>query len=65
MRRDEGSMSAGNLPEFLTVREAAELLRVNVKTVHLLLADGLPHLRLGQRIIRISRDVLLSWGKVA
>ena len=40
-------------------------LRVNVKTIHKLLAAGdLPHLRLG-RVIRIDRRMLLSRGKAA
>jgi excisionase family DNA binding protein len=49
----------------LTVKEAADLLRVNVKTIHKLLASGdLPHVRLG-RVIRIPSRVLLSGGKSA
>jgi excisionase family DNA binding protein len=49
----------------LTVKEAASLLRVNVKTIHKLLASGdLPHLRLG-RVIRIPSRVLLSTSKSA
>ena len=51
--------------EMLTVKEAADLLRVNVKTIHKLLASGdLPHFRL-DRVIRIDRRVLLSTGKAA
>jgi excisionase family DNA binding protein len=50
---------------FLTIAEAAALLRVNVKTIHSMLADGLPHLRPSKRIIRIDRTVLLSWRRVA
>jgi excisionase family DNA binding protein len=47
----------------LTVKEAAGLLRVNVKTIHKLLASGdLPHLRFG-RVIRIPAHMLLSSGK--
>jgi len=45
----------------LKVKAAAELLGVNVKTIHALIADGLPHFKVSQRIIRIDRDVLLSW----
>jgi excisionase family DNA binding protein len=48
----------------LTVREAADLLQVNTKTVHLMLAQGLPHQRLGKRVIRIRRDDLLAFGRV-
>jgi excisionase family DNA binding protein len=48
-------------PDMLTVREAADLLRVNVKTIYAELASGrLPHVMLGRRIIRIPRAVLAS-----
>jgi len=51
--------------EMLTVKEAAGALRVNVKTIHKLLASGdLPHLRFG-RVIRIPARVLFSVGKSA
>jgi excisionase family DNA binding protein len=51
--------------EMLTVKEAAGALRVNVKTIHKLLASGdLPHLRFG-RVIRIPARVLFSVGKLA
>ena len=51
------------LAEMLTVKEAAQLLRVNVKTLHKLLATGdLPHHRFG-RVIRIPSRVLLSTRK--
>ena len=43
----------------LSVKQAAELLGVNAKTIHKLIAEGLPHLRVG-RVIRIDREVLLS-----
>jgi hypothetical protein len=39
-------------------------LRVDIKTVHALLARGLPHQRLSPRIIRIQRDDLLKFGRV-
>ena len=52
-------------PEMLTVKEAAGVLRVNVKTIHKLLVSGdLPHVRLG-RVIRIPARVLLSICKAA
>jgi hypothetical protein len=38
------------------------LLKVNRKTIHSLLAQGLPHQRLGPRIIRIRSADLLAWG---
>lgn len=41
-----------------TVREAAALLRVDVKTLYAEIRDGrIPHVRIG-RVIRISRHVL-------
>jgi excisionase family DNA binding protein len=47
--------------EMLTVREAAAVLRVNVKTVYLEIAAGrLRHVLLGRRIIRIPRSVIAS-----
>jgi excisionase family DNA binding protein len=50
---------------FLSVDEAAALLRVDRKTIHREIAAGrLPHLRLG-RVIRIARDVLVSPRKSA
>jgi len=47
--------------EMLTVKEAADLLRVNVKTVYLEIAAGrLRHVQLGRRVIRIPRAVIAS-----
>ena len=47
--------------DMLTVKEAADLLRVNVKTIYAELASGrLRHVMLGRRIIRIPRAVLAS-----
>ena len=47
--------------EMLTVKEAAHLLRVNIKTVYLEIATGrLPHVQLGRRVIRIPRAVIAS-----
>jgi excisionase family DNA binding protein len=55
------SISRPGGPAMLTVREAADLLRVNVKTIYAELASGrLPHVMLGRRIIRIPRAVLAS-----
>ena len=48
----------------LTPKQAADLLQVNVKTVHAMLAKGLRHQRIGERIIRIRREDLLAWGAV-
>jgi hypothetical protein len=46
----------------LSPNDAARLLKVNRKTIHTLLAQGLPHQRLGPRIIRIRSSDLLTWG---
>ena len=46
----------------LSPNDAARLLKVNRKTIHTLLAQGLPHQRLGPRIIRIRSTDLLAWG---
>jgi excisionase family DNA binding protein len=46
----------------LSPNDAARLLQVNRKTIHALLAQGLPHQRLGPRIIRIRSSDLLAWG---
>jgi excisionase family DNA binding protein len=46
----------------LSPNDAARLLRVNRKTIHALLARGLPHQRLGPRVIRIRSSDLLAWG---
>jgi len=46
----------------LLPNDAARLLKVNRKTIHTLLAQGLPHQRLGPRIIRIRSSDLLAWG---
>src|SRR5215471_2810631 len=59
-RAHAGRGSTGD-PEMLTVKEAAVLLRVNVKTVYAALAAGrLKHVQIGSRIIRIPRSVIAS-----
>jgi excisionase family DNA binding protein len=47
----------------LSPQDAAKLLNVNVKTVYAMLASGLPHQRIGTRIIRIMPADLLQHGK--
>ncbi|MFL5349229.1 MAG: helix-turn-helix domain-containing protein [Hyalangium sp.] len=55
-------LAAGNVPEFLTAEEAAELLRVNRKTLYE--AIRLEHVpgvvRIG-KALRIRRAALLEW----
>ena len=51
-----------NLPEVLTVDEAAILLRLDPKTVRELFHAGqIPGRKLGPKIIRFHRDELLEW----
>ena len=47
-------------PEYLSVKQAAELLGVNTKTIHTMIANGLPRLVVSKRIIRIDRNQLLE-----
>jgi excisionase family DNA binding protein len=60
-RPARASASSRDGSDMLTVKEAADFLRVNVKTIYAELASGrLPHVMLGRRIIRIPRAVLAS-----
>ena len=46
---------------FLTVREAAEVLRISKSKAYELVSSGeLPHVRFG-KVVRISRASLLGW----
>ena len=46
---------------FLTVREAAEVLRISKSKAYELVSSGeLPHVRFG-KVVRISRAGLLQW----
>ena len=64
-RRRQDKLAAigpDNLPEVLTVDEAAALLRVDPKTVRELFHAGeLPGRKLGQKIFRFHRDQLIDW----
>jgi excisionase family DNA binding protein len=53
---------AGNVPEFLTAEEAAELLRVNRKTLYeAIRLEQVPGVvRIG-KALRIRRAALLEW----
>ena len=55
-------MTMSELPEMLTVKEAAAYLRLNIKTVREMFHDG--ELRGGQHggVIRISRASVLEWS---
>jgi excisionase family DNA binding protein len=58
---DHGPADAAPLPEFLTVEEAAKLLRINDKTLYQYILDEDPPwaMRFG-RVIRISRIGLVD-----
>ena len=50
------------LPPVLTAEDAAQFLRVNVKTIYeAIQRNGLPAKRLGKRRLVILRDALLNW----
>ena len=54
-------MSATLEEPLLTVREAARVLSVSVRTIYTLIEDGrIPAFRVGGQL-RLSRDVLASW----
>ena len=56
-------MLGEDLPVFLTVKEAALLLRLKRSTAYELVRRGeIPAIRLG-RFIRVPREALLSMGK--
>lgn len=55
-------MSAALDLDVLTVPEAAALLRLNVKTLYKLIDEGaVPHVRIGERRIRLRRSSLVAW----
>lgn len=48
--------------EVFTVPEAAAFLRLNVKTLYKLIDEGtVPHVRIGERRIRLRRSSLVEW----
>jgi len=54
-------VAAADVPELLTIREAAELLRVSHQTVYQLVRSGrLPAHRVGRQW-RISQETLVGW----
>lgn len=62
-----GGPGVEELPEFLTVEEAAQLLRISRSTAYSLAAayrrtgDGLPVIRLG-RLLRVPTARLAAWA---
>ncbi len=56
------SLAAGNVPEFLTVEEAAELLRVNRKTLYeAIRLEQVPGVARIGKTLRLRRAALLEW----
>jgi excisionase family DNA binding protein len=56
------AVGPSELPEILTVEEAAALLRIEVKTLYDAIREGrVPHQRVSPRRIRLSRSALLEW----
>jgi excisionase family DNA binding protein len=53
------------MTEYLTIEQTAERLHVSRNTVKKWIADGLPVLRLSERVIRIPADWLDEWLKIA
>lgn len=47
----------------LTTKELAESLSVSEKTIHDWKDNGMPYIRLGQRIIRYDFDKVIKWFK--
>ncbi len=61
--KPESDERAAALPLFLSVDEAAELLRLNRKTLYeAVKLDQVPGVVRVGRSIRIHRSALLSWG---
>ena len=49
--------------QLLTVKEAAEILKLNPCTIYKLVEAGeLAHVRIGKRTIRIPEETLLTYG---
>jgi excisionase family DNA binding protein len=58
-----GAAPTGSLSQVLTVDELAQLLRIDRKVAYEAIAAGqIPGVRrIGRRVLRISRDAVLSW----
>ena len=49
------------MDRLLTVKEIAQLLALSPRTIYSLAQQGrIPHLRLGERVIRFDRDAVLE-----
>jgi predicted DNA-binding transcriptional regulator AlpA len=48
-------------PRFLTKRELAKLYQLSTRTIDNFLADGLPHLAIGYRTVRMEEGEARQW----
>lgn len=59
--RQKKRLDLNDLPPFLTVPQAGEILQVDKRTAYYLARDGvIPTVRLGKRRLRVPRDALLA-----
>jgi excisionase family DNA binding protein len=51
--------------QMMTYRQAAELLQLPIGTVYAMVSHHrIPHVRLGPRLVRFSRDEITKWLEV-
>ena len=57
------SVTDDKAPEFLVIREVAEMLRLSEKSIYRLLTEepSLPHIRVGRGALRFPRVPLQRW----
>lgn len=48
-------------PRFLTKKELAKLYQLSTRTIDNFLADGMPHLAIGRRRVRIEEGEARQW----
>jgi excisionase family DNA binding protein len=65
MKKEQGMNKQGTLRgnrEILTPDEVAEFLRVSRRTInHLVAAEAIPFVRIGNRIVRFRRQAVTKW----
>lgn len=57
----EAQQPTTELPEIITVEEAAELLRMNVKTIYAAIRNGEAPWAITERSVRVNRTALMAW----
>ena len=63
MRAKPKQLPTADAPAWLTIREAAQYLRVGVDLIYDACAvGGLKHVKLGHRTIRIRREWIDTWA---